>query len=94
MIFEGDMSLESLALGLVLPGLAAALMLTFVRLVKGPSLPDRVIALDLMSVIGIGLIATYAIATGQPILLDVAIILALLSFLGTVAFARYVERRG
>ncbi|MCS7283244.1 MAG: cation:proton antiporter [Anaerolineae bacterium] len=88
------MRLEDLILFVVLPAMALAMVLTFVRLVRGPSLPDRVIALDLMGTLGMGMIAAYAIAHNLPVLLDVAIVLALLSFLGTIAFARYLEQRG
>ena len=73
--------------------LAIAMLLAFVRVVLGPTLPDRVIALDLTGTVGMGMIAVYAIARDLPVLLDVAIVLALISFLGTVAFARYLERR-
>ncbi|MBM3135301.1 MAG: cation:proton antiporter [Chloroflexi bacterium] len=86
------MSLQDLVLLLVLPLLSLAVVLAFVRLVRGPSLPDRVVALDLIATLVMGIIAVYAIARNQPVLLDVAIVLALLSFLGTVAFARYLER--
>ena len=72
--------------------LLAAMFLAFVRLVRGPSLPARVVALDMMGSLAVGIIAVYAVATGQPILLDVAIILALIGFLGTVAFAYYIEK--
>jgi multicomponent Na+:H+ antiporter subunit F len=74
--------------------LIAALFLAFVRLVRGPSLPDRVVALDLIATLAVGFTATYAMATDEPSLVDVAILLALISFLGTVAFALYVGRRG
>jgi multicomponent Na+:H+ antiporter subunit F len=84
--------LQALALWVVLPMLAAALALTLYRIVRGPSAPDRVVALDLLTVVVIGMIAAYEVATDQPVYLDVAITLALISFLGTVAFARYVER--
>ncbi|MEJ2556898.1 MAG: cation:proton antiporter [Anaerolineae bacterium] len=87
------MNLQDLALFLVLPVLSGAVILAFSRLVRGPSLPDRVVALDLMAMLGIGMIAVYAIATEQPVFLDVASVLALVTFLGTVAFAYYVEKR-
>ena len=74
--------------------LSVGVFLAFVRLARGPSLPDRVIALDLISILAAAIAATYAIAAGQPVFLDVAIVLALISFLGTVAFARFVERQG
>lgn len=73
--------------------IGVALLLVFVRLARGPSLSDRVIALDLMSVLAVGLIAMVAFEADQPIFLDAAIVLALVAFLGTVAFARYLERR-
>jgi multicomponent Na+:H+ antiporter subunit F len=81
----------AVTLGLAMAGLA--MFLAFARLVRGPSLPDRVVALDLIGVIAVGIIAAYNILTEQPILLDAATVVALVAFLGTVAFARYVERR-
>jgi multicomponent Na+:H+ antiporter subunit F len=53
-----------------------------------------VVALDLISILAAGMTAVYAIAAEQPVFLDVALVLALISFLGTVAFARYLERQG
>ncbi len=77
----------------VLPLLLAGVLIAFVRLARGPSLPDRVVALDLMGTLGVGFIAVYAVVTGQAVLLDVAIVLAMILFLGTVAFAHYLDRR-
>ena len=71
----------------ILALLSIAVVTAFVRLVLGPSLPDRVVALDLMTTLGIGVIAVYAIASHQAIFLDVAIIVAMISFLGTIPFA-------
>ena len=81
----------SIDLALIL--LLAAVALTLVRMVRGPSLPDRVVALDMLAVLSIALIAVFAVSTEQTAFLDVAIALALIGFLGTVAFARYAERR-
>ncbi len=78
---------------LALPMLMGGVVLSFVRLLRGPSLPDRVIALDILTIFGIGIIVAFAIVTDQPVFIDVASVLALVSFLGTVAFAAYVERR-
>ena len=75
-----------------LPIFGAAFVLAFVRLLLGPSLPDRVVALDLMATIAIGFICAYAIANNQHILLDVASVMALLAFLATVAFAYHMKR--
>ena len=74
--------------------LTLSVVLAFVRLLRGPSLPDRVVAFDLMTSLAVGIMALYSIATEETVFLDVAIVLALISFLGTVAFARYLERRG
>ncbi|HBJ84092.1 MAG TPA: hypothetical protein DDZ88_09535 [Verrucomicrobiales bacterium] len=82
-----------IVLTLVFVLLAGALLLAFVRLARGPSLPDRVIALDLMSMIIAGMIATYVVWMGQPVLLDAVTVMAVISFFGTVALARYLERR-
>ncbi len=74
--------------------LAIAFLLVLIRLVRGPSLPDRVIALDILGVLSIVFIAIYSIYTDQSVFLDAAIGLALVAFLGTVAFARFVEVSG
>jgi len=73
--------------------LMAAMVLAFVRLARGPSLPDRVVALDLVTVLAVAFSALFAIAAEEPAFLDVAIALALVAFLATVAFARFAERR-
>lgn len=71
----------------------AALALGFVRLALGPSMADRVVALDMMTITIIVFCGIYAIYTGDASFLDVAIVLALIGFLATVALARYAERR-
>jgi len=76
----------------ILDLLIVALFVALVRLVLGPSLPARVVALDLMGILAVGMISVYAVATAQPIFLDVAVVLALIGFLGTVAFAYFVEK--
>jgi multicomponent Na+:H+ antiporter subunit F len=78
---------------LILPLLCAGVLLAFGRLVRGPTLADRVVATDVIGTFTIGIIATYAVAAGDAVLLDVAVVLALILFLGTVAFAHYLERR-
>ena len=62
-------------------------------LLRGPSTPDRVICLDLIAALTIGIIAVYSIVSGKTVFLDAAVVMALISFLGTVAFAKYLERR-
>ncbi|MEM1138236.1 MAG: cation:proton antiporter [Pseudomonadota bacterium] len=82
------------AVNLSLVLVLAAFFLAFVRLVRGPSLPDRIMALDLLVFVGIVFIANFTLATMRFVYLDIAIALGLVSFLATLAFARYVERRG
>lgn len=77
----------------ILPLLAISVGMVFWRFVKGPRLPDRVVALDIMITIGIGIIAVYSILSDQATFLDIAMILALIAFLGTVAFAYYMEKK-
>lgn len=72
--------------------ITVSLVLTFVRLVLGPSLMDRVVALELTATLVVGVVAATSIASGTSVLLDVAIALALVAFIGAVAFARYAER--
>lgn len=72
--------------------LGAALILCLFRLARGPTLPDRIVALDLAALIAAGLICVQAVARESSILLLAAVVLTLLAFLSTVAFARYVER--
>ena len=74
--------------------LAFAAGLTFIRLATGPTLPDRVIAIDLIGVLMVCLLVLMAGITGQEYFLDVAMVVALISFVGTVAYARYIEREG
>lgn len=78
---------------IILPILSLSAVLVFIRFLIGPSLSDRVVSLDLLITIGIGIIAIYSIITNQPTFLDIAMILALIAFLGTVAFSYYLEKR-
>ncbi len=74
-------------------GLLLSLAMAFIRLVLGPSLADRVVALDLISFITIGFIVVYSLDSGQQTLLDIALTLGLVAFLGTIAFARFIAKR-
>jgi multicomponent Na+:H+ antiporter subunit F len=87
------MSLETYVAFVILPILTISVLLVFIRLFKGPSVVDRVMALDLIITIGIGIITVYSIRQEQEVLLDVAIILALIAFLGTIAFSYYIEKQ-
>ncbi|MCY4634487.1 MAG: cation:proton antiporter [Acidobacteria bacterium] len=68
------------------------LVFSFVRLIKGPSLPDRVVSIDLITVLAVAIAGLLAITHSEPDFLDIAVVLALVAFLATVAFAWYAER--
>ena len=73
--------------------LLIALAMCIWRMVVGPRLADRIVAVDMLALLGLGFIGAYAILTEEYAYLDVAIGLALVGFLATVAFARYVYFR-
>jgi len=83
----------SLAVDLASLFLLAALGLSFARLALGPTLADRVVALDLINVLAVAYGALFAVFSDAAAFLDAAIALALVAFLATVAFARFTERR-
>ena len=87
------MSFMEFSIYFSLIAVTASLALIFVRFVIGPTFEDRVIAVDIISVVGAGFIAIFALVTSEEVFIDVAVILGLLSFLGTVAFAYYLEQR-
>ena len=72
--------------------LGVALLVAFIRLVKGPTLPDRIVAMDLFGALVVGLIAVLAGSSRVHAPLDAALVIALVGFLGTIAYATYVER--
>lgn len=74
--------------------LLAGMLLAFIRLLKGPDDADRIVALDLISVLIVALLAIFAIHADERSFLDVAIAYALVAFLGTVALARFRMRIG
>lgn len=74
--------------------LTISFLLVVVRVVKGPSLPDRILALDMLVAVAIGFIAVLGLRSGFTLYVDVAIALGLVGFLATVAFARFVMSGG
>jgi multicomponent Na+:H+ antiporter subunit F len=79
----------NIAFGMVLLSIA----LGFVRLLRGPSLADRVVALDMMSVLIVAFCGVYAVLVRESAFIDILLVVALIGFLATVALARYAERR-
>jgi multicomponent Na+:H+ antiporter subunit F len=72
--------------------LLISIILTFIRLVKGSHAADRIVAIDLISILIVAFLAAYSIHTQETSFLDVAIAYALIAFLGTVAFSRFLIR--
>ena len=68
------------------------MVLSFARLIFGPTIADRAVALDGMTIIAISLIVFIAYYSNRVIYLDVAIVYGLISFIGIIAIARYLER--
>ncbi|MGY5779516.1 cation:proton antiporter [Rhizobium sp. LEGMi135b] len=83
-------SVVSAAAMVALGILSIAFLLTVYRVIAGPTLPDRVLALDMLVAIAIGFIAVIAVKTGFTLYIDIAISLGLVGFLATVAFARFI----
>jgi multicomponent Na+:H+ antiporter subunit F len=87
-----DTSLVVIASRFALVVLLISILLALVRLIKGPNAADRIVALDLISMLIVAFLATESIYTGETSFLDVAIAYALIAFLGTVALARFLTR--
>ncbi len=74
--------------------LSFAMLIALYRLIVGPSLPDRVVSLELIAALLVGFIAIYVVDTGATAFLDVAIVLALVSFIAAIGMAHFLERGG
>jgi multicomponent Na+:H+ antiporter subunit F len=69
-----------------------AILLAVTRLVLGPTLIDRVVAIDVLTIVSISLIVLYAHVSGRFVYIDVALVYGLLSFLAVLAIARFLEK--
>ncbi len=78
---------------IILPFLSLSILMVFIAFIKGPTVSDRVVAVDLLVMTGIGIIAVYSILTEQNTFLDIALIVGLIGFLGTVAYSSYIQKR-
>ena len=72
--------------------LGLACLLTLVRLVRGPALPDRIVALDTLNINAIALIVVYGISLRSTVFFEVALLIAVMGFIGTVALTKYLQR--
>ncbi|MBB3965591.1 multicomponent Na+:H+ antiporter subunit F [Rhizobium metallidurans] len=87
-------AIVSTAASVALVILAVTFLVASWRVIVGPTLPDRILALDTLSGTAIGFLAVVAVKTGFALYIDIAISLGLVGFLATVAFARFVLSRG
>ena len=81
-----------IVLGMAFVLIFLAIVFGIIRLVIGPATVDRVVAVDLLTIIAIAVIALLAHVANRYIYLDVALVYGLLSFLGVLAVARYLEK--
>lgn len=72
--------------------IVAAILCSLIRLILGPTLIDRIVALDVLTIVAIVLIVVYSHVSGRAAYFDVALTYGLLSFLSVLAVARYIER--
>ena len=81
-----------LVIPLALALVAAAIAMSFWRLLRGPSVPDRVLALDTLYVNTIALLVLFGMHLGSALFFEAALLIALMGFIGTVALSKYLLR--
>ena len=82
----------NVALAIAFALVAAAFVLSVVRLLRGPHAPDRILALDTLYINAIALLVLFGIRLASPLYFEAALLIALMGFVGTVALAKYVQR--
>jgi multicomponent Na+:H+ antiporter subunit F len=75
-------------------GLFFCCFMCIYRIAKGPTAPDRTVAIDILGIVIVGFCGLLSIVTGKDFFINVAITWALLGFIGTIALAKYLEGRG
>jgi len=75
-------------------GLLICCFLCLYRIGLGPSAPDRTVAIDILGIVIVGFCGLFGLFTGKDFYLNVALAWALLSFIGTIALAKFLEGRG
>jgi len=73
--------------------LLASLVLAFARLLRGPSINDRIAAMDLIASVVMGFVLVYSVLINKSIYIDIPVIISLISFIGTVAVSTYLKHR-
>lgn len=88
-----DESTSIVILAIASAMLLAALVLAFARLMKGPSINDRIAAMDVIAVVVMGFVLVYSVLINNSIYFDIPVIISLISFIGTVAVSTYLKHR-
>lgn len=83
----------NIVLFLVFGMLLMAFLLAFIRMLKGPAVSDRIVAMDLIASITMAFILTYSILVQRAIYFDIVIVISLISFIGTVAISTYLKQK-
>jgi len=73
--------------------LMSAMIITLVRLLKGPSVNDRIAAMDLIASVIMGVILVYSVLINNAMYFDVPLIISLISFIGTIAVSTYLKQK-
>jgi len=73
--------------------LGIAMLLILIRIIRGPTLADRILGLDTLTLLGVGVVGVFSVRTGVLAYVDVAVALAFVSFVSTAALSRYLQTR-
>jgi len=92
--YFATMSFLDMSIFLTIALLIISFFITAARIISGPTLPDRILGLDMLTAIGSAFLVVIAIKTRYFLYLDIALTLGLVGFLATVAFARFVLHQG
>lgn len=83
--------MNSLLLDFSLTFMAIAIIPCIYRIIKGPTIPDRVIAVDAMTTVIVAMLGIYSYVQGSMFFMDVALVLAIISFVGTITISKYLD---
>jgi multicomponent Na+:H+ antiporter subunit F len=85
--------MNGLLINIALFTLLFAFILAFIRLLKGPTVNDRIVALDLIASVLMAFILCYSVLVNKAIYIDIAIVISLISFIGTIAISTYLKQK-
>lgn len=88
-----ELTLINIALLLIFGMLLLAFIFAFVRMLKGPEMSDRIVAMDLIASVTMAFILTYSVLVNKAIYFDIVIVISLISFIGTVAVSSYLKQK-